>query len=153
MLWYIYKPGTDVYIQTIESVFACVIAEVHSNLDRFKGSRADFTRLFQERGLKYWIITFWHLDLDGVSFSRVRKSAKILPWDGLKELTKLKVCPVSAWDAYDNGERSEKIRKRGKILLGAIKQGHLLARYHGPTKSQRQVSKLHKDLVQQLIVK
>ncbi|KAI4115146.1 MAG: hypothetical protein LQ338_007899, partial [Usnochroma carphineum] len=124
MLWYVFKPGTDVYVQAPHGlVHACVVADIYSNYDDDEHHSA--ARISQTK-LKHWVLDLWYLDSDGTSAGRSAMSSRIQAYSGLREVTTLDVCPVSIWDAIDNGERRESIMRRSKLLMKALQQGHLL---------------------------
>jgi uncharacterized protein DUF7025 len=155
MLWWIYKPGTSVYIQTSGVVHACIIADIKSNLDDEPPPRPpERPSHYHERSpppamapvppnypeyqipkddVKYWTLYLWYLDSDGVRIARSQTSCRITVYMGLKEVTSLDACPVSTWDTFDKGERRKKIMTRGRYLLDALQKGFLLARYDGPS--------------------
>ncbi|KAI4139374.1 MAG: hypothetical protein L6R39_006319 [Caloplaca ligustica] len=138
MLWFLFKPGTDVYVQAEHGlVHACVVADIHSNYDNEEYHSAAQTN---ETKLEYWVLDLWYLDSDGSSAGRSGTTSRIQAYTGLREVTTLSICPVAIWDVLDNGERRESIMRRNKLLVKALQQGHLLVRYDGPVNSKRQAS-------------
>ncbi|OXV10801.1 hypothetical protein Egran_01438 [Elaphomyces granulatus] len=154
MLWWIYKPGTSVYIQTSGVVHVCIISDIKSNLDdppshpdRPSQASAYYAH-YPDRppeaptypeyqnpkdDVKYWTLYLWYLDSDGMRIARSQTLCRITAYMGLKEVTSLDACPVSTWDTFDKGERRKKIMTRGRYLLNALQKGFLLARYDGPS--------------------
>ena len=130
MLWWIYKPGTSVYVRTSRVVHTCIIADIKSNLDCDHNDA--YSRVQTGNDVKYWVLSLWYLDSDGMRIARSQTSYTITAYMGPKEITSLDVCPVSTWDAFDKGERRNKIMTRSKYLLNALQKGFLLARYDGP---------------------
>ena len=128
MLWYLYKPGTDVYVQRYEYIQTCVIGEIFSSLDNVRDVGAQFT----EHEPKYWTLEMWFLNTDGSKIGRSIKVLRIDSYIGFREVTQLDVCPTAIWDAFDKGERRQKIIDRSTLHLKALQQGHLFARYDGP---------------------
>ncbi|KAL8649650.1 MAG: hypothetical protein Q9210_004274 [Variospora velana] len=134
MLWYVFKPGTDVYLQAHGLVHTCVVADIYSNYDDNEHNLAQIN----QTKLEYWVLDLWFLETDGTSVGRVPTTCRIYPYKGLREVAFLDVCPVSIWDAIDNGKRRESIMRRSKLLVKALQQGHLLVRYDGPVNGKRQ---------------
>ncbi|KAI4266404.1 MAG: hypothetical protein L6R35_006951, partial [Caloplaca aegaea] len=121
MLWYVFKPGTDVYFQVHDFLHTCVVADIYSNYDNDQNLAQ-----INETKLEYWVLDLWFLESDGTSVGRVSKTHRLYPYKGLREVVSLDVCPVSIWDAFDNGKRRESIMRRSKLLVKALQQGHLL---------------------------
>ncbi|KAL9045745.1 MAG: hypothetical protein Q9214_001261 [Letrouitia sp. 1 TL-2023] len=136
-LWYILKPGTDVYLHRSHPVHVCVVADVRSNVDIEENTMYGTARIGQIK-LESWNVRLWYLDTDGTKISRVQTTCTIEAFTGLKEIMELEVCPVSVWDAHDNGQRRQSIMRRSKLLFKALQQGYLLAHYDGPVYGQRQ---------------
>lgn len=127
MLWFIFKPGTNVYVWTNKAVHACVVADIRSNLDDHTKSQ------FIQSELKYWVLTLWYLTSDGTKIGRMKTKRRMSSYAGLREITKLGICPVSTWDTFDKGGRRQKIMERSAFLFKSLQQGYLFARYDGPT--------------------
>ncbi|KAI0450704.1 P-loop containing nucleoside triphosphate hydrolase protein [Xylaria acuta] len=68
----------------------------------------------------------------GTSFRRVSQGHEIHRFKGLRNVTKLSICPVSYWDKIDGGERRRKIIQRNTMLSTSFREAHLLANYNGP---------------------
>lgn len=126
MLWYLFKPGTDVYVRSDGVLHACVVADVKSNFD-------DDSVETLGNSVRYWVLDLWYLDTNGYRIARVPTRYQIDAYSGLFEVTKLHVCPVSIWDASDLGERRRRILNRSRILVKSLKQGYLLVHYDGAT--------------------
>ena len=130
-IWYLLKPGTDVYVQVDRSVYVAVVIDV-------KPDGANHNKVVGSGNVKWWLVDLWQLETDGSRLRRVLISAKVRAYSGLREVTSLSVCPVSIWDAQDAGERRRHILRRSAILFKALRQGNLLADYNGPIKETAQ---------------
>ncbi|KAI1131425.1 hypothetical protein F5Y10DRAFT_233636 [Nemania abortiva] len=129
MLWYIFPPGTDVYVDSGHGYQVCVVGGQVSSL----GIRSSWERRNNMTSKTMPCrLQLWYLDTNGEKIGRVPKNVEIDPFDGLQELTSLPVCPVSRWDKHDNGERRKRIIQRSTIIYKSLKLGHLLADYRGP---------------------
>ncbi|KAL7766991.1 hypothetical protein ACKLNR_004907 [Fusarium oxysporum f. sp. zingiberi] len=131
MVWYPFKPGTDVYVQVDGSTHAAVVMGVRRadvSLSRVWGSGSD----------GWWRVDLWQLETDGSRLQRGFISARINPYSGLRDLINLPVCPVSIWDAHDGGERRERILSRAATFFKALQRGNLLVDYKGPIKETAQ---------------
>lgn len=91
MIWYLLKPGTDVYVITfVGVVFDVAAITSHPNEQQ------------------WWQISIWRLRTDGATIRRTKKDYIINTYPGLRDVTELPVYPVSVWDAKDKGERRQK---------------------------------------------
>ncbi|CAJ2509402.1 Uu.00g144280.m01.CDS01 [Anthostomella pinea] len=99
MLWYVFAPGTDVYLQQTGLLpQVCVVTRVSSDLDD-EGSHGS---RFSQRRREYWNLELWYLDSDGQSITRRSRTCRIRTYPGVEELICLDVCPVDVWDKHDN---------------------------------------------------
>lgn len=122
MIWYLLKPGTDVYVRYEGLTFVGVVIGV--------AKRSDATSYEQ----KHWAIDIWYLRTGGAKIRRTRKAYKVNTYSGLRDVTDLPIYPVSIWDAKDQGERRKKILARSKVFFKALQQGNLLAYHDGPVR-------------------
>lgn len=120
MLWYLFKPGEDVYIQTSESALAAVVTNV-------LGPSRRRTRV-NER----WAVQCWNLATNGYRVGRSFISQTLERYTGSRAVTSLPVCPAAIWDAHDGGERRASIIARSTMYADALRAGSLHARYDGP---------------------
>ncbi|KAJ5337097.1 uncharacterized protein N7506_005119 [Penicillium brevicompactum] len=130
-IWYLLKPGTDVYVQVDGSIYVAVVIDV-------KPDGANHNKVVGSGNVKWWLVDLWQLETDGSRLRRGLISAKVRAYSGLREVTSLSVCPISIWDAQDAGERRRHIIRRSAILFKALRQGNLLADYNGPIKETAQ---------------
>ncbi|KAL8697714.1 MAG: hypothetical protein Q9201_006975, partial [Fulgogasparrea decipioides] len=139
MLWYLFRPGTDVYIWDKGSAYVCVVDYVRSDIDeREENHQARLSDKGESR-VAFWILDLWYLDTDGARVARSRRQDYIIPaYTGYQKVTMLPVCPTAMWDAFDNGEQRQAIMRRSKLHLKALQQGHLQVHYDGPVNRQRQ---------------
>ena len=126
MLWYLLRPGTDVYAGAHSCVHVAVVMEVRRTSTRGSTLWDDMT------GNGGWLIDAWHLTTDGSSIRRSLECYKIPYFSGCREVTDLILCPVEMWDAKDGGSRRRDLLTRSNIFFKALKQGNLLAEYDGP---------------------
>ncbi|KAG5791164.1 hypothetical protein H9Q69_009775 [Fusarium xylarioides] len=131
MIWYLLKPGIDVYVQIEGSTHAAVVRSVRRtdvSVPKVWGAGSDGS----------WLVDLWRLESDG---SRLRKgffSVIVTPYSGLRDVASLQVCPVSIWDTYDGGERRGRILHRAAIFFKALQRGNLMVDYKGPIKETTQ---------------
>lgn len=131
MIWYLLKPGTDVYVQYHGSTYAAVVIEVwRSDVPSSKGWGGD------NEGL--WLVDLWRLETDGTRMRRGFISVKMYAYTGLREVKLLSICPVSIYDAQDGGEQRGQILRRSATFFKALSQGNLLADYNGPVNDSDQ---------------
>ncbi|KAK8075707.1 hypothetical protein PG997_010370, partial [Apiospora hydei] len=124
MLWYVFAPGTDVYIQTGTNARAAVVISVDCNMPkRLEEKKPDEVQV---------LLDLWYLDSNGIRIRRNAARQVISHYTGTKALTTLDVCPVAVWDAFDKGERRRKILEQNRLVFESLHKGHLLVHYHGP---------------------
>ncbi|KAL6912573.1 hypothetical protein FSST1_010333 [Fusarium sambucinum] len=131
MIWYLLKPGTDVYIQSERSTHAAVVVTVkpYSSLSpNVRGTR----------NKRSWLVDMWLLVTDGSRLRRASMSAIVYAYPGLRDVTSLPVCPISDWDVKDGGERRRHILRRSAIFFKALRRGNLLVDYNGPIRGTSQ---------------
>ena len=126
MIWYLLKPGTDVYVRAYNPVYVAVVMEVR------RTSTGGSTIWDDMRVYGSWTIDSWQLETDGSQIRRGLTSHEIPYFLGSKEVTDLAICPVEIWDAKDGGTRRQEILNRNKISFKALKHGNLIAEYEGP---------------------
>ncbi|KAH9904445.1 P-loop containing nucleoside triphosphate hydrolase protein [Xylariomycetidae sp. FL2044] len=126
MIWYIFEPGTEVYVNTEVGCQMCVVEQITSNLDK----QSDERRV--DERLRYWDLSLWYLTSDGKFVGRVKTAIRIGAYSGERKLISLPVCPIEIWDAHDKGDRRRKIMSRSRLLFKSLKLGFLLSSYSGP---------------------
>lgn len=136
MLWYIFEPGTDVYVPSGNSFQAMVVSSVKDNREEEETlkPRVPLDHSIAQPELKWWMLNLWYLDMSGSKVGRVMTSIQLNSYPGTKSITSLTVCPTSIWDKHDGGSRRTQIMDRSKLLLKTLKEGHLLTNYNGPVK-------------------
>lgn len=136
MLWYIFEPGTDVYVPSGNSFQAMVVSSVKNNREEEETVSSDvpLDHIIAQPELNWWTLDLWYLDMSGSKVGRVMTSIQLNSYPGTKSITSLTVCPTSIWDKHDGGSRRKQIMDRSKLLLKTLKEGHLLANYKGPVK-------------------
>ncbi|KAK7913971.1 hypothetical protein PG985_011674 [Apiospora marii] len=125
ILWYVFVPGIDVYLQHETTVQHCVVYNV---TPRHPGGNSGK----ENPEVVAWNLDMWYLNSDGCFVRRRHLSNSIEAFASVKALTELKICPAKIWDAFDKGERREKLLERSKLVFESLQKGHLLAQYHGP---------------------
>lgn len=135
MLWYIFAPGTDVYVSSGNSFQAMVVKSIRSNVEMAGnhtpiGSQATAEEIRLK--LNLWVLDLWYLDAVGSKVGRVERSVELMGYEGTRPIKSLMVCPTSIWDRSDQGSRRRRIISRSKLLLKTLKAGHMLANYNGP---------------------
>lgn len=117
-LWYMFRPGVDVYVQSTEDVYACVISQTSQTMS--VSTRRPQLNLYM-----------WCLGTDGRRIARLEKYASVGRYSGYTEVTSLPVCPAAIWDAFDGGKRRQLIMDRNQLHLQTLRNGSLYASYDG----------------------
>lgn len=88
MIWYLLKPGTDVYVQSKGVTFVGVVIDV---TDRFDENDPVIAMHANENKneQKWWCVRIWHLNTDGATIRRTQKTCKINMYSGLRDVTEL----------------------------------------------------------------
>lgn len=120
MLWYLFRPGTDVYIQTSEGIAVCVVQSV----------RSDATD--DDKLPRRWFLNCWRMATDGARVARVPCIGTLARYTGSRDVITLPICPTDIWDAHDDGARRAKIKERNTIYFEALQKGSLHVQYDGP---------------------
>jgi hypothetical protein len=132
MLWYFFRPGIDIYVQSDDMISVCVVREVTSNLDQ--------THWLSSTTPSHWDIDAWHLVTNGTRIARTKVTHQIRSYTGLRDVASLPICPVSYWDTFDGGVRRQQIMRRSEMYVRALEAGNMLVSYDGPDlRTQRQV--------------
>lgn len=126
LIWYILQPGIDVYIVPDGEPHICVIESVW-------GQPKKPTKPFKE--VKKWHINMVCLDTaKSLTMVQKRTCKYIRSFNGLREIISLPVCPVSVWDALDNGVRRAQVLRRNGMYLEGLQQnknGHMYCVHSG----------------------
>ncbi|CZR44597.1 uncharacterized protein FPRO_14350 [Fusarium proliferatum ET1] len=131
MIWYLLKPGIDVYVQIEGSTHAAVVRSVRRtdvSVSKLWGAGSDGS----------WLVDLWRLESDGSRLGKGSFSVTIPPYSGFRDVTRLQVYPVSIWDVHDGGERRGRILRRAAIFFKALQRGNLLVDYKGPIRETAQ---------------
>lgn len=133
MLWYLFRPGSTVYLSRDGRLSAKVIS--HVNVDeRILRPEAKWISPYE--------ITLWYLDFDGRHVGRSEETVSIPAFEGERLVTSLRLFPVEYRDNADGGETKRELEELGRrwfdYLLGA--QAHYNGELIGPL--SRQVSVL-----------
>ncbi|KAK8102066.1 hypothetical protein PG984_015212 [Apiospora sp. TS-2023a] len=125
MLWYLFRPGSTVYLSRDGRLGAHIIAKVSVD----KGIlRPEVT------SAKPYEISLWYLDFDGRHIGRCAVSVSIPAFEGERAITSLKIFPVEYRDKMDGGKTRRELEAMGKqwfqYLLGT--QAHYKGEFMGP---------------------
>lgn len=125
MLWYLFRPGSTVYLSRDGRLGAHIVAKVV--VDK-KILRPGVT------SNKPYEMALWHLDFDGRHIGRCAVSVSIPAFEGERAITSLKVFPVEYRDNVDDGKTRRELENLGKqwfqYLLGT--QAHYKGEFMGP---------------------
>ncbi|KAG9230294.1 hypothetical protein BJ875DRAFT_385474 [Amylocarpus encephaloides] len=111
MLWMLFKPGMDVYSTIDEQRGGFVVQSC--------GPAAGPSQFGRPSALK---ITMWYLDFDGRMVGRRRHEVNIIPFEGEREITSLKVFPAKFLDRDPELSPRKRLEDRGEkfysLLIG-----------------------------------
>jgi hypothetical protein len=133
MLWYLFRPGTDVWFQGTEDVYMAVVHRVEHKRDH-EQQKWSSTRYSEAK------LHLWCLDTDGNRVARISLTHVFARYTGQVEVTSLAVCPVSYWDATDQGARRRSTLAKSQLLVEAIREGSLHVHYDKPNDTNGVVS-------------
>jgi hypothetical protein len=133
MLWYLFRPGTDVWIQEKDTVSMAVV-------HKFKYKRDDKKSKWSSTESSEFSLHLWRLSTDGNRVARTSVKHKFERFPGQMEINALAVCPVSYWDATDHGARRQSTLARNRLLEEVIREGSLHVHYDEPNNIDSVVS-------------
>lgn len=114
MLWMLYKPGTDVYA-TIDDQRGGFVVQSCS-------ATADPSKAIAMGRLSPLKIQMWYMDFDGRYLGRRQHEVIIVPFEGEREITSLKVIPARYLDCDPETSPRPALEARGekfyKMLMG-----------------------------------
>jgi hypothetical protein len=125
MLWYLFRPGMDVWVQGTADVYMAVVHMIEYNWhhEQRKGDPS---------GPSGSILYLWRLSTDGNRVARTTIQHEIEYYAGQIEVTSLAVCPVSYWDTTDQGARRQRTLAKSQLLVEAMRKGSLYIDYDEP---------------------
>jgi hypothetical protein len=114
MLWMLYKPGMDVYANIDDQRGGFVVQSCTPTSDPLKASNMGTLSALK--------VMMWYMDFDGRHLGRRSHEVIIVPFEGEREITSLKVIPASYLDADPDQSPRKKLEDRGekfyKMLMG-----------------------------------
>ncbi|KAL9115721.1 MAG: hypothetical protein Q9227_000089 [Pyrenula ochraceoflavens] len=119
-VWYLFRPGTEIYIRTLDVWHAAIVKKCDTTPVESRGSKRLAYRIY-----------YWSLTCDGEVLGRWGNHTKIFSFEGQKEITSLGLFPTKFWDAKDGGERRKNLVEWGKRLYQAVRQGSKQLGYDG----------------------
>lgn len=125
MLWYLFRPGTDVWIQDSADVYMAVV-------HKFEHKRHHHQREYGSTKSSESILHLWRFGTDGNRVARITFTHKFERYTGQVEVTSLAVCPTSYWDTADQSSRRQNTLAESRLLVEAIREGSLYVHYDGP---------------------
>lgn len=123
--WYLFRPGTDVYIEVNGKIAAGVVDRV-SYIQPVSRSLSVFV---------------WYLAFDGKQCERRIISREIFRYFEEKEVTKLWCCPAFIWDQKDGGKRRSEFEERGRKIFDLCRGQYKQVRHSGRDKADKEVSR------------
>jgi hypothetical protein len=123
MLWYILRPGEDVY--------SC---RTHEKYGKKEGAYVvnEVTRVAPRDGeVEKWNIGCFILSGDQDKIGRLFCRYEIESFEGEQEITSLPAIPAKYLDKLDGGKRRQAFESRGKRMYDLIRAGHTQAGYQG----------------------
>ena len=128
-LWYIFKPGADIYVSWAEdfkdTVFTAVVQAT-----RIKESESRYAKPTFE-------IDIWVIESEGTMVGRTGDTRHIKWFEGEREITSLEHYPAVFWDRQDGGKRRQAVVERGHTHYKLIRAGPQQMRYDGRPYSSR----------------
>jgi hypothetical protein len=105
MLWLLFKPGSNVYVDADGDLMAGVVKAVTKQIRHVPESSAV---------IGWYRIDYWYLDFDGRRLGRTQSYHHIVPYEGEQDITTLGIFPCSFIDDKDNGVTRKRLEQRGK---------------------------------------
>lgn len=133
MLWYLFRPGMDVWFQGTSSPYMAVVHRVEHERDHEQ-------RKWSSNESSVLILHLWCLSTDGNRVARISLTHLFGRFANQVEVTSLAVCPASYWDATDQGARRQSTLATSRLLVEAIREGSLHIHYDEPNSTNGVVS-------------
>jgi len=111
MLWMLFKPGQDVYAQLDDQRGGFVVQSCEATAGE------GITKAGHISPLK---VKMWYLDFDGRYVGRRSHEVTIIPFEGEREITSLKVFPASFIDGNDEISPRKKLEERGEKFYSML---------------------------------
>ncbi|KAL4904347.1 hypothetical protein BDW74DRAFT_154633 [Aspergillus multicolor] len=124
-LWYLFKPGSDVYVREDGKLNAYVVES-----SRYSSA---FSWDSDDGSLAPYRVYVWNMNFDGRHLKRSVKEISIEGFAGQREIHSLLVFPVEYQDDKDDKALRQKLIDRGKRFVDMVKRPSLLE-YTGPSK-------------------
>ena len=121
-LWFLFKPGDDVYLKMLDKVVAGITMNVKQKRVGSSETRPDNLE-----------VGYWVLSSDGVKVDREDDTELIPRFEGEREVTSLAIFPSWFWDVNDEGKRRKEFEKRGEIYYNLLRAGNKQVHYDGKT--------------------
>lgn len=123
MLWLLYKPGTTVYHMDDDGDYSALVIGSVNVAESILRSSLD--------SVEPYTVYLWRLDFDGKVVGRSKQKCRIAPFEGEREIMKLKLCPCDLLDKSDNGRTRARLEERGRRWYKLLRGGAM--QYHGPS--------------------
>jgi hypothetical protein len=121
-LWYLFKPGEDVYVKMLDKIVAGVMMNTkQKGLGAMDGRPENLE------------VGYWVLSSDGVKLDREDDTEAISKFEGEREVTSLALFPARFWDMKDNSKRRKNFEKRGEMYFTLLCKGNKQMSYDGKT--------------------
>lgn len=133
MLWYLFRPGMDVWFQGTSNPYMAVVHRVDFERDHEQ-------RKWSSNESSVLILHLWCLSTDGNRVARISLTHLFERFANEVEVTSLSVCPASYWDASDQGARRQSTLATSQLLVEAIREGSLHIHYDEPNNTNGVVS-------------
>jgi hypothetical protein len=133
MLWYLFRPGTDIWFQGTTSACMAVVHSIGHERDREPLK-------WNSKESSFLVLNLWCLGTDGNRVARTPMMHVFHRYAGQVEVTSLEVCPTSYWDVTDQGARRQSTLAKSRLLVEALREGSLHVHYNEPNNNNGVVS-------------
>jgi hypothetical protein len=120
-LWFLFKPGIDVYAKAGGKWRAFVVMSTEEKEQSDDSMLPFFYRRAMPKEVEKWNIKVWSLAFDGKRLFRRERTFNVEKFFGEREITTLGIVPCEVYDKLYGLDRRNELVKRGRIYYDMLK--------------------------------
>lgn len=121
MLWFLFKPGTDVYIKVGSKWRIFVVMSVEEKKQKEEQMPRFYLPRPATQKVDKWRIQVWSLVFDGKRLYRRGRKFHIEKFYGEREISALSIVPCEVYDKLNGTGRRQQLEKRGEVYYELLK--------------------------------
>jgi len=133
LLWFLFKPGVDVYARIGGKIAGFVFERCEKRGDRGERDRYDGRVPVESRQTNFYVAHCWNLTYDGHRIAKTSHEFYIDKFRGERQITSLLVFPCIYLDCSDGGKTRARLQDLGEKYYNIIRQSPAHREYCGMT--------------------